>query len=234
MVNWEHIRKLRNSIIHDHFEASRFDALEILFWTKVFLYESGLIEGKKNPIPEILDTECTHCETTMSLNWNYCPECGMSAKNNCPVCSQIIHQNHRVCIHCDAVVISTNNSKRTSEKKIYKSYAEAVWADWVVTPLEREWLQQKRLELGLTLDMAQEIELEVIPKNYFMFMEVIEATKVDGKIDRYEKEFLMKKAEKYLIPDDIAENLIKAASNIRNQKTAMKRVLNMVSLNGFL
>jgi len=234
MVNWEHIRKLRNIIVHDNIEASRFDALEMLFWTKVFLYESGLIAGKKNPIPEILDTECAHCNTTMSLNWNFCPECGMSAKVVCPVCSQITHHNHKVCIHCDTIIIASDSKKWTAERKIYKSYAEAVWADWVVTPIEREWLQQKRLELGLTLDLAQEIELEVIPKNYFMFMEIIDATKVDGRIDRYEKEFLAKKAEKYLIPNAVAQQLIKAASTNTPKKTSMKRVMELISLNGLI
>lgn len=234
MVDWEQIRKIRNSITHDHSDPTRYDALEMLFWTKVFLYETGLIEGKKNPIPEILDTECSHCDTTMSLNWNFCPECGKSAKRNCPVCSQITHQNHKVCPHCDSEIILSGNKIKSSERNIYKSYAEAVWADWVVTPLEREWLQQKRLELGLTLDIAQEIEMEVIPKNYFMFMEVIDATKVDGKIDRYEREFLLKKAEKYKIPLEVAESLIKGASNNRSQKTSIKRLLDMVSLNGLL
>ncbi|WP_373492579.1 zinc ribbon domain-containing protein [Aquiflexum sp.] len=234
MVNWEHIRKLRNIIVHDDFEASRFDALEMLFWTKVFLYESGLISGKKNPIPEILDTECAHCETTMSLSWNYCPECGKSARSVCPACSQITHHNHRVCFHCDSVIIPSDYKGGSAERKIYKSYAEAVWADWVVTPIEREWLQQKRLELGLTLDQAQEIELEVIPKNYFMFMEIIDATKVDGSIDRYEREFLAKKAEKYSIPKEVAQQLIKAASSNRSQKTSIKRIMELISLNGLL
>lgn len=102
-----------------------------------------------------------------------------------------------------------------------------------MTSLERQWLQQKRLELGITIEQAEIIELQVIPKNYFLFSEIIEATRVDGKIDKLEKEFLKEKARKLDIPIEVADNLIKEASNFRLPKSAMSRLLKIISLNSF-
>lgn len=231
MVNWDQIRRLRNKITHENISISRDDALEVLFWTKVFLYESGLIPGKKNPITEVLEAECSACNFTVSLSWNYCPSCGKATKEGCPVCGQKNHNSNKICLHCDSVLMKTDNSKE--EIKLYKSYVEAVWADWTVTPLERQWLQQKRLDLGITLEEAEKIELQIIPKNYFIFSEIIEATRVDGKIDRFEREFLRKKAVKLNIPHEAAENLIKEAANFKVQRSAINRLIRIMSLNSF-
>jgi HEPN domain-containing protein len=229
MINWDQIRRLRNKVTHENVSVSRDDALEVLFWTKVFLYESGLVPGKKNPITEVLEAECEACNFTVSLSWNYCPSCGKATKEGCPVCGQKNHNSNKVCLHCDTKLRDTENYKE--EKKLYKSYVEAVWADWTVTPLERQWLQQKRLDLGITLDEAERIELQVIPKNYFIFSEIIEATRVDGKIDRFEREFLRKKAKSLSIPQEAAENLIKEAANFKIQRSAIDRLIRMISLN---
>jgi len=225
MVNWEHIRIIRNNVTHQGGDISRTDALEILFWSKIFLYESGLIKGKKNPIPEVLDTDCSSCNHTISLGWNYCPHCGTNTKTKCPSCNRAVNNNNKVCPHCDYTIIKM--IEITEVRLQYKSYAEAIWADWIVTPLEKEWLKQKRLQLGLNLDEAEEIEKSVIPSNYFVFSEIIEATQVDGKIDKYEREFLHKKAQQLNIPPEIATNLINATSSLKQQKTAVRRLIAM-------
>lgn len=226
MVNWEHVRILRNKVTHEGLQVTRTDALEMLFWSKVFLYESGLVQGRKDPIPEVLDTECTKCHHTISLSWNFCPHCGDPTHNACPSCNRDVNHSQKVCPHCDYVIIKIE--KNDKSKKQYKAYAEAVWADWVVTPLEREWLKQKRLELGLTMDEAEFIEMKVTPKNYYLFSEIIDATKVDGKIDKYEKEFLQKKAIQLEVPLEVANNLINAASSFRTQKSSLKRLMAMI------
>lgn len=223
MVNWERIRIIRNTVTHEGKQVSRTDALEILFWSKIFLYESGLIEGKKDPVPEVLDTECNTCSYTISLNWNFCPNCGDSTKSNCPSCNRSVSNKHKVCPHCDFVIIKLDEQSEAKEK--YKAYAEAIWADWIVTPLEREWIKQKRLELGLNLNDAEAIEKSVIPSNYFIFSEIIEATQVDGRIDKFEKEFLIKKANQLEIPIEIAKNLISACSNKRHQKSVVNKLM---------
>lgn len=226
MVNWEHVRVLRNKVTHEGFQVSRSDALEMLFWSKVFLFESGLVQGRKDLITEVLDTDCIKCDFTISLSWNFCPHCGDPTHNACPSCNRDVNHSQKVCPHCDYVIVRIE--KNSEEKKKYKAYAEAVWADWVVTPLEREWLKQKRLELGLTMDESETIEMQVIPKNYYLFSEIIEATKVDGKIDKFEKEFLQKKAVQLNVPMEVAYNLINAASNFRAQKSSLRKLIAMM------
>lgn len=229
MINWEQIRRLRNRVTHEDVHVSREDALEIRFWSKVFLYESGLAIGPKDPIPEVLESDCSHCNYKISLSWNFCPSCGDNTKKGCPVCGKENHRTNKVCRHCDIILIEKESNQE--EYKLYKSYAEAVWADWVVTPLERKWLEEKRLSIGITLEKAEQIELEVIPKNYLLFSEIIEATRVDGKIDKYEKEYLRRKAKELSIPDQIAESLIKEASKFKVQKSAADKLLKILSLN---
>ena len=85
----------------------------------------------------------------------------------------------------------------------------------------------KRLELGLTWEEVEAIEVKVTPKNYFMFSEIIEATRVDGKIDRFEREFLRKKAVELSIPLEVSQNLILSATRNVGKKSTLRRLMGL-------
>ncbi|MCA1764396.1 MAG: zinc ribbon domain-containing protein [Flavobacteriales bacterium] len=217
MVNWSRVRKLRNDSAHNQDIFGRNEALEMLFYTKVFLYDCGLIEGMNHAAPEILDAHCAKCDFKISHQWNFCPNCSAEISKQCHNCDRALMAGHRICPHCDAPQPGTTN--RDESVKTYKKYAEAVWADWEVTPLERSWLDNKRLELGINPEEAEKIETTVIPKNYHHFQNLIQAVNIDGVIDSDEEQFLMNKADHLEITQDIATKMIssskKAGKKIR-------------------
>lgn len=206
MINWARVRQLRNDSAHNQEIFGRNEALEMLFYTKVFLYDCGLIEGMSHAAPEILDAHCTKCDFKISQQWNFCPNCSAEISRQCHNCNRALLAGHRICPYCDAHQPGISNHDESA--KTYKKYAEAVWADWEVTPLERSWLDNKRLELGLKPEEAEKIEITVIPKNYHHFQNLIQAVNIDGVIDNDEEQFLMDKADHLEITEDIAIKMI--------------------------
>jgi hypothetical protein len=223
MVNWGRVRYLRNHSTHSSEVMGKSDALEMLFYTKVFLYDCGLIQGMEHAAPEILDAHCMYCDFKINQDWRFCPSCGTNVQQNCENCGRNILSNHRICPHCDNVHLCKTDLKEAVQT--YKRYAEAVWADWEVTPMERKWLLSKRLELGISPEEAEMVETSVIPKHYYHFLNLVDATNIDGIIDDDEVLFLMDKAGNLGISEDAANKIIRSSRN--ESKKIQKKFLNL-------
>lgn len=224
MINWYQLRQLRNQSTHTGVVLGRSQALEMLFYTKVFLYDCGLIEGMNHADPEILDAHCLSCDFKINQDWNYCPSCGIGVDHHCHNCSRKLSPAYRICPHCDTPRVCRSDGNES--EGIYKRYAEAVWADWEVTPLERKWLQAKRLQLGLSPAVAEKIEDKVIPKNYSQFLDLVAATNLDGIIDDDEESFLLEKAKKLGVNLEAAAKIIRSS---RKETTKVRKKLLNIS-----
>jgi len=220
MVNWGRVRHLRNHSTHGSEMLGRSESIEMLFYTKVFLFDSGLIEGLIDADPGIRDAHCLNCDLKINQDWNFCPACGEAVERECRNCGKSLSPTFRICPHCDSTRF--NHSHKQEDHKTYRQYAEAVWADWEVTPMEREWLKSKRLELGLTPEEAEKIEKEVIPQNYYHFLNLVDAVNIDGVIDQDEEIFLIDKAKNLDVSESIARRVIQ---NSRKQTKKIKKKL---------
>lgn len=227
MINWTTIKNSRNKLSHGknndgrNSVIQRHEALEAMFWPKVILYDLDLLKSDANIVPQVLDTMCNSCNHAISGSWNYCATCGEGLNESCDHCKKIINKSLKVCPYCDS--LRDEFITQTNELRTYKAYVEAVWSDYVVTPLERKWLNQQRLLLGLTQVQAENVEREVMPKNVVHFSELIEATLVDGKIDSLEREFLLKKGQQLKIEKSTINLLISEAEKMIKKEEARKR-----------
>ncbi len=221
MINWTRVRELRNKSTHNIGIHDRNESVEMMFYTKVFLFDTGLMDTGANPTPDLLDLRCLHCQGAVNRDFHFCPQCGKHLEHHCHGCGKQLLPQHRICPHCDMKRMKPENQNKATDT--YRKYAEAVWADWEVTPGEKEWLEQKRLELGLSPEEADRIEISIIPKNYHDFMNLIEAVNLDGVIDDDERIFLLARAEEMGLTEMTAERLIDNAQN--QTKRIRKRLL---------
>lgn len=139
-------------------------------------------------------------------SWTYCPSCGSEQSIKCLNCNRSLDKSWKTCPHCESQLTDDLFTEETN--KLYKAYCEAVWVDYIVNADERELLRRKRLELGISEDLAEKIESEVADPNIIRFMDLIRAVLVDGKIDPLEMEFLHTNAKKLGIPLERAKKLI--------------------------
>lgn len=227
MINWYRARMLRNNTVHHRIKSTKNDATEMMFYAKVFMYDCELIDGMVSPAPMILGARCLECNESINREWNFCPHCAAKIIQPCVKCHRELDPAHRICPYCDTQRVCGVNHSESEQK--YRAFAEAVWADYEVTPGERQWLNGKRLEMGLTLERANAIEKQVIPPHYHTFMTIIEAVNIDGVIDRAEREFLLMKAEEFNISLEVARKLIASAkgSPARIRRGIRRRILNV-------
>lgn len=227
MINWTRVRQLRNKSTHEHAGYGDREAMEMLFYTKVFLYDCGLIESPANPMPELLSAHCLSCNYNVNESWNYCPQCSVPLHQNCAYCTTRLKPSHRICPSCDTPRACI--AEHTVAEDTYKKYAEAVWADWEVTPMERRWLAEQRLNLGLSPSEAERIETSVIPENYHHFLNLVDAVNIDGIIDASEQQFLLEKATEMKVPEDAARKMIRntAKDNKKIRKTLLSMTLGL-------
>lgn len=218
MVNWHRVRMLRNKAVHGG-RINRQEAREMIFYTKVFLYDTGLVEGRAEP--EVFDLHCPRCSHSVKDGFNFCPGCGSELIRICNTCMKDVRPQYKICPHCDTS-LADRPGEESANKFTFRENVKGVWADWEVTPAERAWLEQRRLELGLTPREAEQIEASVIPESYRHFMNLIDAVNIDGVIDEDEYDFLMGKRMEFNIPEITAETLIE---NTRQRAKVIRQQL---------
>ncbi len=105
-------------------------------------------------------------------------------------------------------------------KEKYKKVFELFLADGVIVSKERQVLNEKAREWGLSPDTTGKIELEVLTdsgigydqRDILEFEEMIRLFLIDGIIQDEEREILVAKAEQFGLCDAVVENIIRIAS----------------------
>ncbi|MDP8236415.1 MAG: TIR domain-containing protein [Candidatus Erginobacter occultus] len=195
-------------------DVGREDANEMVYGTKLFLYDCELLGAKQkvDPVPEDERqlTACPICGTAVTEGWSYCPACGAQLKLVCPVCHRALAAAFRICPYCETRISrhpvgETEEHRRACEE--YRVFCAGAYLDGVVNVREREMLGKKRLALGLTQDEAYEIERQCAPHNVLEYTRLVEGVLVDGTIDENERVFLKTKAGELGIDEWLARQV---------------------------
>jgi hypothetical protein len=177
------------------------DAMQMLYWTKVLLFDCELAGEAPTvlPVPEEKRSkdECPYCEEPLKSEWNFCPECGAALKITCDACHRVLAPDFRICPYCESHVLRKGTAEPDSIQKAREEYRVLCigsYLDGVINLRERSLLDGKRLELGLTSDEAEKIERDCAPENVVEYTRLVEGVLVDGVITEEERSFLQKKA----------------------------------------
>lgn len=198
----------RNKAVHENIRFSRYDALDFEHYLKVFLYDTELMEGKRKFLYSDYDKydegQCHECSNDISPKWKFCPNCGSRTIQPCSGCNRKLKAAWKICPFCNTSRSVVDSDHMT----LYRYYCEAIWADYIVTPMEREFLNGKRLEFGISPDLATSIELKVIQENYHYFNDLLEMSATDNQIDDNERELLLKKGRDKGLTDNTMYEMI--------------------------
>lgn len=215
LINWKRVKYLRNKAAHPNGSnpVTREEAIEMLFYTKVFAIESNLIQGEftLKKLNIVSESKCPECQHDISSGWNFCPECGLRTIVNCTHCEEPLDPKFNICPNCDTPRAKNRTGETADLNKLkYKAFCKAIWIDWEVTNLERDFLEEKRLEFGLNPQEADDIEQSVLPDGYQEYLNMTRMIMLDKKIDRYEQEFLYNEGKKLHIPKEVIDKFVHA------------------------
>jgi RNA polymerase subunit RPABC4/transcription elongation factor Spt4 len=205
---WTKIVNVRNSITHDDFIAKKEVAIDFIHYTKVFIYETGL-DDRYNEKHKF--NKCHECSSIVDVDWNYCANCGADLAEKCKKCGEPLKQSWSICPSCKT---PRGGVKLKDPVTMYKHYCEAVWVDGVLTKEEKNFLDRKREELGLSIDKAHEIEKIFTPMEAILFREAVEATLVDRVIDDDERDYLRRRAYELGVSEKMANEIFNACLTI--------------------
>ena len=174
-------------------------ARKMFYMTRLFLYDCELAGD-----PHVVDTvsrelrypeKCPRCKQPLDEDWNYCPQCGARLSIICKNCNRLLRPDQKRCPYCE-VKVPTHHweiGNKQGEQQEYKMLCKGVWADGAVNIRERKILENKRLQLGLSIDEAMKIERSVAPPENWEYMLAVRAVLIDGVIDDDERIFLEKR-----------------------------------------
>ena len=234
-INWDQVVEWRNRAAHsggaDQLDED--DAMQMLHWLKVFLYDCELlgreeeagakVDGGPAPPPP---PECPVCKCKVEPDWTYCAKCGCALRTTCDQCDRPLAAGFKVCPYCEAPV--QRKRQETTDQAVaaeeeYRIMCRGAYMDGVLTARERYVLNSKRLELGLTTKQAERIERECVPGNVMDYHHYVEGVFVDGIIDDYERDFLDKKAKELAVDPEMAriiEKEVDATTKARQERAA--------------
>ncbi|MHA2231105.1 MAG: toll/interleukin-1 receptor domain-containing protein [Candidatus Hodarchaeales archaeon] len=219
-IDWDQIVRWYNtSQQQDPTELDSSSAMEMFHWLKILLYDCELVstvhQGKeqlnynKDAEKQTAPKKCSRCDQKIKKIWQYCPWC--AAPLNVPV-SAFVHEEK-------------DDAKRAREE--YRTLCKGVYLDDVVTLRERELLNEKRLELGLTAEEAVRIENECAPKNIVDYTLLVQGVLVDGMISEPEYAFLEEKRRELGVDQWVAKQIEEVETEIRrNELNNLKQTAN--------
>lgn len=211
-ISWSQVVEWRNAASHSlpNINIGEMEALQMYIWTKTFLIDCELV-GEYLVVKPIEDTvsvaNCPECKQKVKPQWKYCPLCGIGINLRCSNCKRQVSEKWGICPWCDAKLERQALKERDISKDEYKHLCKGVWLDGIVYPRERELLEKKRIELGLSCDEAQKIETECAPPKNLVYTQLVEAVLVDKQITPQEKTYLERKAKELGIDPRLKEQI---------------------------
>ena len=204
-ISWNDVVTLRNQATHDEMTAAddEGDALQMYFWLKVFLYDSKLAENtgtiRAGTASGLLTGEpCSVCKAPLQKEWKFCPVCGTCIHLICAGCGEKLGPKFRICPFCETRLRGTTPEGVKTEHE-YELFFRGAYLDKYVNAHERELLEQKRLELGLSCEEAEAIEDRCIPRHEAEYQRLVEGVYIDGSIDEAERALLNRKIDQLKI-----------------------------------
>lgn len=199
-IPWNQVVEWRNAASHSlpNINIGEMEALQMYIWTKTFLIDCELV-GEHNVVKPIEDTvsaaNCPKCKQAVKPHWKYCPLCGIGINLRCPNCKRQVSEKWGRCPWCDGKLERQALKESDFAKDEFKHLCKGVWLDGIVHRRERELLEKKRIELGLSCDEVQKIEAECAPRKNLVYTQLVEAVLVDKQITPQEKTYLERKAK---------------------------------------
>lgn len=217
-IDWKTMIDWRNQAVHGHLEFDEDEAMQALLWTKTFLYECELVKKDTGDViaeapRTVKSRKCSSCAEQVQDDWIYCPLCGLRLSLTCRCCKRVLEPDFRICPYCETKVplcsehVTEMNDKAQAE---YAILCRGAWLDGVINVKERQLLDQIRLEMGLTTEEAEAIELREAPAGVMAYSRFVEGALADGIISEEERVFLDRKAGQLGIDPEVAQNLEEA------------------------
>jgi RNA polymerase subunit RPABC4/transcription elongation factor Spt4 len=188
----------------------------MLIWLKVFLYDCELAGEARFVLPVKKKVKnpkyCGECNAKTKSDWHFCPYCGKAFLPICSACRRPLESSWKICPYCEHPV-NNDSSVLSASITEYTCACRGAWMDGIINQRERHILDKMRIQLGIPLDVAREVEKSCAPQSTLQYYCCVEAVDVDGVITEEERRFLDSKIDELKIDRWVAEEIEKLITN---------------------
>ena len=211
-IKWDELCDLRNAASHRTGEVDEDDARQMYFWIKCFLRDVELMtngEGHSGTTHEAepRSTVCGNCKGPIAESWKFCPQCGTSIFNICAECHRHLKPEWKRCPYCEAPVRGVVHGENAAAKHEYQLLCRGAYLDGFLNAREKKVLEEKRLELGLSVEETDALERICIPPPVLEYQHYLEGVYANGFADERDRVFLTKKAVALGLDLDLAAEI---------------------------
>jgi len=214
-IDWKALLKWHKALSEQDNNLDEKEALQTAHWLRVFLFDCELIGQaiKITPLHEPANNNeiCSYCNKTVNAEWIFCPQCGGSLSLKCSTCRRPLDPNFKICPYCETAIPKRGKAENQEEdqaREEYRVLCVGAYLDGVLNIRERQLLEKKRLELGLSNEDATIIERQCAPPSVIEFTHLVECVLLDDLINEEESVFLERKAQELKLDSWVAQQII--------------------------
>jgi len=219
MTNWQQLVSLEQR--DSGMTWSEDEARLVASWAKNIIYELHLVGNAavpRDPLQARVKKEaqtCGSCSSSIQDSWKFCANCGGRLNLVCRNCQEPLRSEWKRCPCCETLVELKFESLTEMQKAEdeYRLLCRGAWLDGVLTVVETRMLMARRIELGLSSEVALRIERECAPQNVIDYRLAVECVLIDGIITDVEREFLNRKMEQLGLDPDVASEIEKVGQS---------------------
>lgn len=199
-IKWKLVAQWRNDATHNtvRLEWDEIQAVQMLIWVKVFLYEFELLDdilsSTLTPEASTPSKDCPKCSQRLNSKWNFCPDCGSARTIQCRNCGRLLETDYKICPFCEMRTPASDEGICNDAEMQYSLLCRGAWMDGVLNTREKKILGTYRMKHGIDQTTAERIQRECAPPANLSYHNYVESAHVDGIITSEEQRFLNRKA----------------------------------------
>ena len=215
-IDFDEMCDLRNRAVHYPDETISAEEAYEDFYLPVrrMLHKLELIgDVKSKPsAPKIKTKPLTNCKADncnyqLDETWKFCPSCGTQTVLFCTNCDEELNAKMKICPYCETHVTKISKKEQQTGIDELRILVRGALLDNFINKSEKKILESKRIELGITEEIFEEIKDEYLSDEVKKYTDHLETIAIDGIVSSQEREYLNKKIVQLKLDQDLVEKL---------------------------
>jgi hypothetical protein len=215
-IDFDEMCELRNRAVHNPNETISGEEAYEDFYLPVrrMLHKLELIGDVKSEAKVSKDkakplTSCMldDCDFPLDETWKYCPSCGNQTSLFCTHCDEELNAKMKICPYCETHVTKISKKEKETNIDELRILVKGALLDNIINKSEKALLESKRIELGITEEIYEELMDTYLSDEVKKYTDHLESIAIDGVVTVEEREYLDKKVKQLKLDPLVVKEL---------------------------
>ena len=155
--------------------------------------DTNELKVSKSKAKPLTSCKADGCDFRLDETWKYCPACGTQTILFCTNCDEELNAKMKICPYCETHVTKISKKEQKTNIDELRILVKGALLDNIINKSEKALLESKRVELGVTEEIFEELMDTYLSNEVKKYTDHLETIAIDGVVSVEERAYLDKK-----------------------------------------